>query len=88
MQYHRINELLELLKQEWMTEQNSTLMNFLTQLAEEAGHTGSLTDVSDDSLIYHLKMRSRSEQEMIPGIAKDCEEDFKTAILRARGVIK
>ena len=88
MQYHRINELLELLKQEWMTEQNSSLVSFLAKLAEEAGHTGSLTDLSDDSLIYHLKMRSRDEQEMIPGIAKDCEEDFKTAILKARGIIK
>ncbi|MBE3854009.1 YihD family protein, partial [Vibrio parahaemolyticus] len=26
--------------------------------------------------------------EMIPGLKKDQEDDFKTAILRARGIIK
>lgn len=87
MQSHRINELLELLKDEWMTDQNASLMNFLAKLAGETGHKGELQDMSDDSLIYHLKMRSRHENEMIPGIAKDCEEDFKTALLKARGIM-
>ncbi|MGU5435323.1 DUF1040 family protein, partial [Klebsiella pneumoniae] len=27
-------------------------------------------------------------EDIIPGIQKDYEEDFKTALLRARGVIK
>lgn len=88
MQCHRINELLELLKDEWMTDQNTSLMHFLAKLAEETGHKGALQEMSDDSLIYHLKMRSRKEDEMIPGIAKDCEEDFKTALLRARGIVQ
>ena len=87
MQCHRINELLELLKDEWMTDQNTSLVQFIAKLAEEAGHKGALENLSDDSLIYHLKMRSRNENEMIPGIAKDCEDDFKTAILKARGIM-
>lgn len=86
MQYHRINELLELLKVEWMLDQNDSLMSFLTRMAEEAGHTGDLQEMNDDMLIYHLKMRSRSGSAMIPGIAKDCTGDFKSAILKARGI--
>lgn len=38
MQYHRIDELLELLKKEWLTEQNLGLAEFLEKLANEAGH--------------------------------------------------
>ena len=87
MQYHRINEVLELFKEEWIKEQNLGLAEFLAKLADEAGHQGRLQDMNDDVLIYHLKMRSLEQQEMIPGIAKDCEEDFKTAILKARGIL-
>ncbi|AMO55471.1 hypothetical protein GZ77_10015 [Endozoicomonas montiporae] len=86
MQCHRINELLELLKDEWMNSQNDSLMTFLGKMAEEAGHKGDLSTMSDDMLIYHLKMRSRDQDEMIPGIAKDCVDDFKSAILKARGI--
>ena len=42
----------------------------------------------DDILIYHLKMRDSAKDAVIPGLQKDYEEDFKTALLRARGVIK
>ena len=86
MQCHRIEELLDLLKTEWMQDQNASLMEFLIKMAEEAGHSGELGKMNDDVLIYHLKMRSRPETEMIPGIAKDCEDDFKAAILKARGL--
>ena len=57
-------------------------------LQPEAGYTGELSDLSDDILIYHLKMRDSAKEAVIPGIQKDYEEDFKTALLRARGVIK
>lgn len=87
MQHHRINELLNLLKNEWMHEQNMSLMPFLAKLASEAGHLGALEKMNDEVLIYHLKMRSLEQNEMIPGIAKDCEEDFKSAILKARGIV-
>lgn len=49
---------------------------------------GALSDLTDDILIYHLKLRDADSAQPIPGLQKDYEEDFKTALLRARGVIK
>ncbi|HIF5770832.1 TPA: YihD family protein [Vibrio parahaemolyticus] len=88
MKCHRIEELLELLEPEWQKDQEMNLLQFIVKLAQEAGYDGKLEDLSDDVLIYHLKMRSSSKDEMIPGLKKDQEDDFKTAILRARGIIK
>jgi len=88
MQCHRIEELLELLQAEWLQDQDLTLLQFLQKVANEAGFPDALTTISDDTLIYQLKMRSRGETEMIPGLAKDAVPDFKEAILRARGIIK
>ena len=88
MKCHRINELIELIHPEWEKDPELNLMEFILQLAEEAGYQGKLEDLTDDVLIYHLKMRNSSKDEMIPGLAKDQEDDFKTAILKARGVIK
>ncbi|TON97180.1 hypothetical protein CGH47_02965 [Vibrio parahaemolyticus] len=88
MKCHRIEELLELLEPEWQKDQEMNLLQFIVKLAQEAGYDGKLEDLSDDVLIYHLKMRNSSEDEMIPGLKKDQEDDFKTAILRARGIIK
>ncbi len=88
MKTHRVNELIELLHPEWKKEPDLNLVEFLLKLAEEAKYQGKLEELTDDVLIYHLKMRNSDEQAMIPGIAKDCEDDFKTAILRARGIIK
>lgn len=70
-----------------MKDQNLSLMQFLKKMAVEAGLDQKLQDMNDDVLIYQLKMRGLDHSAMIPGIAKDCEEDFKTAMLRARGVI-
>lgn len=88
MQCHRIEELLELLQQEWLADQDLSLMAFLAKVANEAGFTQPLSEISDDVLIYQLKMRSKGGDEMIPGLAKDCVLDFKEALLRARGIIK
>ena len=44
--------------------------------------------LSDDVLIYHLKMRNMPKDAMIPGLAKDKHDDFKTALLKERGIIK
>ena len=88
MQCHRIEELLELLQQEWLADQDLSLMAFLAKVANEAGFTQPLSEISDDVLIYQLKMRDKSQQEMIPGLAKDCVPDFKEALLRARGITK
>ncbi len=88
MKTHRVNELIELLHPEWQKDPDLNLVEFLLKLAEEAKYQGKLEALTDDVLIYHLKMRNSEKEEMIPGIAKDCEDDFKTAILRARGIIK
>ncbi|ANS84070.1 YihD family protein [Vibrio scophthalmi] len=88
MNCHRIEELLELLGPEWQKDQEMNMLQFLVKLAKEAGYQGPLEELTDDVLIYHLKMRNSSKDEMIPGLKKDQEDDFKTAILRARGIIK
>lgn len=88
MKCKRLNEVIELLQPAWQKESELNLMQFLQKLAKEAGYTGELNDLSDDILIYHLKMRDSAKEAVIPGIQKDYEEDFKTALLRARGVIK
>jgi len=88
MKYHRVDELIELLHPAWRKESDLNLLQFLQKLAAEAGYQGDLAEISDDTLIYHLKMRDADKNEMIPGLQKDYEEDFKTAILRARGIIK
>jgi uncharacterized protein YihD (DUF1040 family) len=88
MKCKRLNEVIELLQPEWQKEPELNLIQFLQKLAKESGYEGELSDLSDDILIYHLKMRGSEKDAVIPGIKKDYEEDFKTALLRARGVIK
>jgi len=87
MNQHRINELLELLKADWLQDSDLNLLEFIGKLAQEAGFNGDLSSLTDDVLIYHLKMRNSDSKEPIPGLKKDHEEDFKTAILKARGII-
>ncbi|ATU99742.1 YihD family protein [Aeromonas salmonicida] len=86
MQCHRIEELLELLQPAWIKEQDLSLVQFVAKLAAEAGYGGALSDLTDDMLIYHLKMRESDKQAMIPGLAKDHVPDFKEALLKARGI--
>lgn len=88
MKCHRVNELIELLHPAWQKDPDLNLVQFLQKLAHEAGVEGGLGDLTDDILIYHLKMRDAKKDQPIPGLQKDYEEDFKTALLRARGVIK
>ncbi|PNK75088.1 hypothetical protein CEQ35_013820 [Yersinia enterocolitica] len=88
MKCHRVNELIDLLHPAWQQEPDLNLVQFLKKLSDEAGFEGELSDLTDDILIYHLKMRGSASTEVIPGLKKDYEEDFKTAILRARGIIK
>lgn len=86
MQCHRIEELLELLEPAWLREQDLNLVQFLQKIADEAGFPGALGELTDDVLIYQLKMRDKDKQEMIPGLAKDQVPDFKEALLKARGL--
>ncbi|GEA52550.1 hypothetical protein VIN01S_33540 [Vibrio inusitatus NBRC 102082] len=87
MKCHRVNELIELLHPEWVKDPDLNLIEFILKLASEASYEGKLEDLTDDVLIYHLKMRNSEQEEEIPGLAKDKEDDFKTALLRARGII-
>jgi len=87
MKCHRIEELLELMEPEWQKDQELNLLEFIIKLSKEAGYNGKLEDLTDDILIYHLKMRNSEKDEMIPGLKKDQEDDFKTAILKARGLL-
>ncbi|WP_028117763.1 YihD family protein [Ferrimonas senticii] len=88
MSCHRIDELLELLEPVWQANQELNLAQMLVKLAGEAGFAGPLEELTDDVLIYHLKMKETGEGKMIPGIAKDYVEDYdwKSAILKARGI--
>ncbi|MDC9590353.1 MULTISPECIES: YihD family protein [Xenorhabdus] len=88
MKYHRLNEVIELLHPVWKNESDLNLVELLQKLADEAGFKGQLSELTDDILIYHLKMRGTDSHAEIPGLKKDYEEDFKTALLRARGIIK
>jgi uncharacterized protein len=88
MKCHRVEELLSLLEPEWHKDSDLNLVAFLLKLANEAGFKGELEELTDDILIYHLKMRNSAKEDMIPGLKKDQEDDFKTALLRARGIIK
>lgn len=88
MSCHRVNELIELLHPEWEKDSDLSLVQFIIKLSQEAGYKGAIEDLTDDVLIYHLKMRNLPKTAMIPGLEKDQEDDFKTAILKARGVIK
>ena len=58
------------------------------KIADEAGFDKPVAELSDEVIIYHLKMHGTDKLEPIPGIKKDYEEDFKTALLKARGIIK
>ncbi|XNM79884.1 YihD family protein [Escherichia coli] len=89
MKCKRLNEVIELLQPAWQKEPDLNLLQFLQKLAKESGFDGELADLTDDILIYHLKMRDFAKNgAVIQGLQKDYEEDFKTALLRARGVIK
>lgn len=88
MKCHRVNELMELLHPEWQKNPDLNLLQFLIKLSKEAGYEDPLENLTDDVLIYHLKMRNSAKEDMIPGLAKDQEDDFKTALLRARGILK
>jgi uncharacterized protein YihD (DUF1040 family) len=56
-------------------------------IANESGFDKPITELSDEVIIYHLKMAQTQKGDMIPGIAKDCEDDFQTALLKARGLL-
>lgn len=88
MKCHRVNELIELLHPAWQKEPDLNLVQFLQNLAQEAGFEGQLNELTDDILIYHLKMRDADKEQVIPGLKKDYEEDFKTAFYDHRNALQ
>ena len=85
---HKLNEVLELLQPYWSKDPDLSLLQILQKIADEAGFDKPVAELSDEVIIYHLKMHGTDKLEPIPGIKKDYEEDFKTALLKARGIIK
>lgn len=88
MKCHRLNEVLELLQPYWSKDPDLHLTQILQKIAQETGFDKPLAELSDEVIIYHLKMADKDQFEPIPGIKKDYEEDFKSALLKARGIIK
>ncbi|CAA2930009.1 YihD family protein [Arsenophonus endosymbiont of Bemisia tabaci] len=88
MKYHRLNEVIKLLQPLCQEYPELNLAQLLQKLADEAGFKGDLCGLTDDTFIYHLKMRNSPTEAAIPGLQKEHENDFKTALLRARGIIK
>lgn len=87
MKCKRLEEVLELLGEHWRQEPDLHLLDLLHKLAEEVGKPQQLDALRDEVLIYQLKMRGKDKTEAIPGLKKDYEDDFKTALLRARGIL-
>ncbi|HHE9435171.1 TPA: YihD family protein [Haemophilus influenzae] len=88
MKCKRLNEVLELLQFYWSKDSDLSLMEILQKIANESGFQKPLNELTDEVIIYQLKMDGADKYEPIPGLKKDYEEDFKTALLRARGIIK
>ena len=65
MKCKRLNEVIELLQPAWQKEPELNLIQILQKLAKEAGYAGELSDLSDDILIYHLKMRDSAKEAVI-----------------------
>ncbi|QIW15066.1 hypothetical protein A4G20_01130 [Pasteurellaceae bacterium RH1A] len=86
--YHRMDELLELLQAYWEKEPELHLIDVLQRLSVEVGEPDNYPKLRDEVIIYQLKMRDKDKSEAIPGIKKDYEDDFKTALLRARGILQ
>jgi len=78
MHSHRINETLALIKPYWLKNQELSLFDLLKLISTESGFDKALSELSDEVIIYHLKMDQT---------AKDCEDNFQTALLKARGLL-
>ena len=87
MQEHRINEILELIKPYWLKDKELSLLAILKKISIESGFDKPISELTDEVIIYQLKMAQTNKGDMIPGIAKDCEDDFQTALLKARGLL-
>ena len=87
MHNHRVNALLELLILYWLKETTQSMTQTLQKIAAEAGSEVPLAELGDEVIIYQLKMSTQGKLAPIPGLQKDYEEDFKSALLKARGIL-
>ena len=87
MDNHRINEILELIKPYWLKNKELSLLEILQLISTQSGFDKPLDELTDEVIIYHLKMDQTEKDAIIPGIAKDYEDDFQNALLRARGLL-
>lgn len=87
MDAHRVNEMLELLQPYWLKDKELSLLEILQKITNESGFDKPVSEITDEVIIYHLKMDQTEKGEVIPGIAKDYEDDFQTALLKARGLL-
>ncbi|MEN2838638.1 Protein of uncharacterised function (DUF1040) [Mannheimia haemolytica] len=70
MKCERLEELLELLGEHWRKNPDLHLIDILQQLSVEVGEPDNFKALSDEVLIYQLKMRNAGKFEPIPGIKK------------------
>ena len=73
MKCKRLNEVLELLQPYWSKDPDLSLLQILQKIADEAGFDKPVAELSDEVIIYHLKMHGTDKLEPIPGIKKDYE---------------
>ena len=64
MKTHRVNELIELLHPARQEDPDLNLMQFLQNWRRKQA-SGRVVELSDDILIYHLKMRGSAGTDQI-----------------------
>lgn len=78
-------ELLNLLLKAWEKEPELELMRVIEHLAASAGHLGSISNLSDDVLLYQLEQRACGCTARLGGVHSEYVPDFRSALLKARG---
>lgn len=69
-------------------EPDLNLTQFLQKLAKESGFDGKLEDLTDDILIYHLKMRDSAKDAAIPWIQKTMKRTLKRRFYAPAALLK
>lgn len=77
MKCHRLNEVLELLQPYWSNEPELNLIQVLQKIAMETGFEKPLSELSDEIIIYHLKMYGMGKYDTIPGLKKIMKKILK-----------
>lgn len=70
MKCHRLHEVLELLQPYWSKDPDLHLLQILQKIANEAGFDKPISELTDEVIIYHLKMHGTDKHEPIPELKK------------------